>query len=216
MIKVLVIDDHPLFRMGLSALIAAERELEAVGEGASALEAIELAERFQPDVILLDVRLRASSGIEACREIRSRRPHSRVLMLTSYEDEEALIASVLAGASGYLLKDAEPQQLVDAIHTVARGESTLDPATTRTLLAWLRREHTASGPDPLASLSAQERNILPLIAEGKTNREIAAALSLSENTVKTYISDVLQKLQATRRSELAAFVARLMRAERLY
>jgi DNA-binding NarL/FixJ family response regulator len=134
-------------------------------------------------------------------------------MLTSFENEEALIASLLAGASGYLLKDAEPQQLIDAIRVVARGGSTLDPATTRTLLKWMRRAHTTSGPDPLAGLSAQERNILPLIAEGKTNREIAAALLLSENTVKTYISNVLQKLQVTRRSELAAFVARLGRAE---
>jgi two-component system response regulator DevR len=120
-----------------------------------------------------------------------------------------VITSLLAGASGYLLKDSEPAQLIEAIETLARGGSLLDQSTTATLLAWMRREDTTTGADPLASLSAQERNILPLIAEGKINREIAATLSLSEHTVKTYVSNILQKLQLTRRSELAAFIARL-------
>jgi DNA-binding NarL/FixJ family response regulator len=135
-------------------------------------------------------------------------------MLTSFVDEEALIASLLAGAAGYVIKDSGPNKLIEAIEIVASGGSTLDTTSTRALLAWMRREHTPAGPDPLACLSLQQRNILPLIADGHTNREIATALSLSEHTVKTYISDILQKLQVTRRSELAAFVARLTSTSR--
>jgi DNA-binding NarL/FixJ family response regulator len=137
---------------------------------------------------------------------------SRILMLTSFPDEEALIASLLAGASGYLLKDSDPTQLIDAISTLSRGGSLLDPTTTQTLLEWMRREGSMS--DPPDGLSAHERKILPLIAEGKINRDIAAALSLSEHTVKTYVSNILRKLQLTRRSELAAFITRIQQSGR--
>jgi DNA-binding NarL/FixJ family response regulator len=206
--RVLLVDDHPVFRLGLAALLRTVPELEVVGEGETTQAAVELADRLEPDVVLMDVRLRTGSGVEACREIRSHRPETRILMLTSFSDEEAVITSLLAGASGYLLKDSEPARLIEAIDTLARGGSLLDQSTTSTLLAWMRREDT-SGADPLAGLSVQERNILPLIAEGKINREIAVILSLSEHTVKTYVSNILQKLQLTRRSELAAFIARL-------
>ena len=209
MIRLLLVDDHPVFRMGLATLIKTVPEMEVVGEAATPDEAVDLAERLQPDVVLMDVRLRAGSGVQACREIRSRRPATSVLMLTSFSDEEAVIASLLAGASGYLIKDDEPERLIQAIETVAKGGSLLDPTAIDTLLAWIRRERTIPGADPLANLSVQERRILPLIAEGKINREIAASLSLSEHTVKTYISNILQKLQLTRRAELAAFIARL-------
>jgi DNA-binding NarL/FixJ family response regulator len=212
--RVLLVDDHPVFRLGLAALLHTVPDLELVGEGETAQEAVELAERLEPDVVLMDVRLRAGTGVEACREIRSRRPATRILMLTSFSEEEAVITSLLAGASGYLLKDSEPAQLIEAIETLARGGTLLDQSTTATLLAWMRREDTTTGADPLATLSAQERNILPLIAEGKINREIAATLSLSEHTVKTYVSNILQKLQLTRRSELAAFIARLQQPGR--
>lgn len=207
--RLLVIDDHPVFRFGLASLIQTVPSLEVVGEGVTSRDAVELAERLLPDVVLMDVRLRIGNGIEACREIRSRSPQIQVLMLSSYSDESAVIGSLLAGASGYVGKDTEPSRLIEAIEAVARGESLLDTSATRALLGWLRRSESSDPSDPLAGLTQQERNILPLIAEGKMNREIASALSLSEHTVKTYISNVLQKLQMTRRSELAAFVTRL-------
>jgi two-component system, NarL family, response regulator DevR len=207
--RLLVVDDHPVFRFGLTSLVRTLPDLEVVGEATSLHEAVELAERLRPDVVLMDVRLRVGSGIEACREIRSRQPQIQVLMLSSFSDESAVVSSLLAGAAGYVVKDAEPSKLIDAIETVARGESLLDPSATRALLGWLRRSENGDPGDPLAGLTVQERNILPLIAEGKMNREIANALALSEHTVKTYISNVLQKLQMTRRSELAAFVTRL-------
>jgi two-component system, NarL family, response regulator DevR len=189
-------------------------DVEVVGEAESTTEAVELADRLVPDVVLMDVRLRSGSGVEACREIRARQPHARILMLTSFPHEEALVTSLLAGASGYLLKDSEPTQLVEAITTLSTGGSLLDPTTTQTLLDWMRREGAATGPDPLAGLSAHERKILPLIAEGKINRDIAAALSLSEHTVKTYVSNILRKPQLTRRSELAAFITRIPKSGR--
>jgi DNA-binding NarL/FixJ family response regulator len=208
-IRLLVVDDHPVFRFGLTSLLRTVPDMEVVGEGVAAEEVVALAERSLPDVILMDVRLRAGSGIEACREVRSRRPETRVLMLSSFSDEASVVAALFAGASGYLVKDTEPAKLIEAIETVAHGGSLLDSPATETLLAWMRRSETQVTGDPLAGLTAQERRILPLIAAGKMNREIASALSLSEHTVKTYISNVLQKLQMTRRSELAAFVSRL-------
>jgi two-component system response regulator DevR len=207
--RLLVVDDHPVFRFGLTALIRTVPGLQVIGEGESTREAVDLSVRLVPDVVLMDVRLRAGNGIEACREIRAHQPKIQVLMLSSFSDESAVISALLAGAAGYVTKDAEPERLIEAIETVARGESLLDPAATRALVGWLRRSECTDPGDPLAGLTVQERNILPLIAEGKMNREIAACLSLSEHTVKTYISNVLQKLQMTRRSELAAFVTRL-------
>ena len=211
-IRVLLADDHPVLRLGMAALLATVPNMQLTGETETAGETIERGIALKPDVIVMDVRLRDGSGIEACREIRSANPNTRVLMLTSFPDQEAVIASLLAGAAGYILKQTDPQQLIEAIETVANGGSLLDPAATSAVLEWMRRGEPTPADDPLAGLSVQYRNILPLIAEGKTNREIGAALSLSESTVKTYVSNILQKLQLTRRTELAAFVTRLQRA----
>lgn len=206
-VKLLLVDDHAVVRLGLKALFETVGSCVVVGEAATAAEAIDEARRCQPDVVLMDVRLADGNGIEVCREIRSERPETRVIMLTSYADEEAIVASVTAGASGYVLKATDPDRLIEAVEIVARGGALLDPQVTLTVLERLRRLATHPHDDPLLALSEQERNILPLVAQGKTNREIAAALSLSEHTIKTYLSNILKKLGLSRRAEAAAFIA---------
>jgi DNA-binding NarL/FixJ family response regulator len=212
-VKLLVADDHAVVRLGLKALFETVGHYVVVGEAATAAEAVEAARRRAPDVVLMDVRLADGSGIEACREIRSQRPETRVVMLTSYPDEEAVLASVTAGASGYVLKASDPDRLVEAVQVVARGGSLLDPHVTEGILERLRRQPTHAD-DPLHGLSEQERNILPLLAEGKTNREIAADLCLSEHTIKSYVSNILKKLDLSRRAEAAAFIAARQPLER--
>ena len=206
--RLLLVDDHAVVRLGLRSLFRTVPRFCVVGEAGSGAEAVAEARRCQPDVVVMDVRLPDSSGAEACREIRSERPNTRVVMLTSYHDEAAVLDSILAGAAGYVLKQTDPERVIEAVETAARGESLIDPAVTQTVLTRLRKLAGQVQDDPLAGLGEQQRKILPLIAEGKTNREIAAELSLSEHTVKTYISRVLQKLHLTRRAELAAFTAR--------
>ena len=205
--KLLLVDDHQVVRLGLRALFATVAQVVVVGEAGTVAAALAEAHRCQPDVVLLDVRLPDGSGVEACREIRSRRPETQVVMLTSYADDDAVVASILAGAAGYLLKQAEPARLIEAVVIVARGGSLLDPHVTQAVLARMRQLATQPQADPLAQLTEQERSILPLIAQGKTNRQIATALCLSEHTVKTYVSNILQKLQLARRAEAAAFMA---------
>jgi DNA-binding NarL/FixJ family response regulator len=158
---------------------------------------------------MMDVRLPDGSGIEACREIREERPETRVVMLTSYPDEDAVLSAIVAGASGYLLKQVRARDLIAAIEAVARGESLLDPAVTGRVLERVRRIATGDQPDELAQLTAQERRILGLVAEGKTNKEIAAEVFLSDKTVKNYVSSILAKLHLERRAQAAAFVAKL-------
>ena len=208
-VKLMLVDDHRVVRMGLSSLFSTLNQFSMVGEAGSVAEAIAEARRCRPDVILMDVRLPDGSGVDACREIKSDLPDTRVLMLTSYADDEAVIASIISGASGYFLKQSDPDGLVDAVETVARGGSLIDPAVTRAVVGWMQQQGqrpTTSGP--MDGLGEQERKILPLIAAGKTNREIASELFLSEHTVKTYVSNILRKLNLTRRSEAAAFIAR--------
>ncbi len=207
-IRILVVDDHEVVRLGLKTLFRTVPGCEIVGEAGTVSEAIAAAEQSRPDVVLMDVRLPDGSGVEACREIRSARPETRVIMLTSFADEAAVVASITAGAAGYLLKQADLDRLVEAVHVVARGGSLLDPSVTATVLSWLQRVGRRPMDDPLAGLSEQERKVLPLMVEGKTNREIGQALCLSEHTVKTYVSNILQKLHLARRGEAAAYLAR--------
>jgi len=205
--KVVLVDDHEVVRQGLKALIDAQDDLDVVGEAGDVDNAIRQVGYHSPDVVVMDVRLPDGTGVEACREIRSRWPEVNVLMLTSYADEEALVSSIMAGASGYVLKRIDSGDLVDAVRRVGKGESLLDPNLTDRLFARIRGDEP---DDPLlARLSPQERKILDLISEGKTNRQIAESLFLAEKTVKNYVSNLLSKLEMSRRSEAAAYAARL-------
>lgn len=180
-----------------------------VGEAASAEAAVAAVERAHPQVVVMDVQLSDRTGIEATRDIRAAHPEVRVIMLTAFADDEAVYASLVAGASGYVLKRTRADDLVAAIRTVCRGESLLDPAVTETVLEHLRRGGSggAADEDRLARLSPQEDRVLDLVADGKTNREIARLITLSEKTVKNYVSDILAKLEVARRAEAAAYLA---------
>ena len=205
----LVVDDHEVVRQGLVAVLDRRPEFQVVAEAGTVAESIEMAKRFQPDLVVMDVRLPDGSGIEACREIRAEFPATRVVMLTSYPDEEAVIAAIVAGASGYLLKQVRARDLVAALEAVGRGESLLDPAVTGKVLERMRRIATSDEADELGALTQQERKILALVAEGKTNKEIAAEVFLSDKTVKNYVSSILAKLNLERRAQAAAYVARI-------
>jgi DNA-binding NarL/FixJ family response regulator len=205
-VRILLVDDHEVVRMGLRSLLERSPGFVVVGEAGTVAEAIEAARRSQPDVIVMDIRLPDGTGVDACREIRAERPETKVIMLTSYADDEAVYGSIIAGASGYLLKQTRGQDLADSIRRVAGGESLLDPAVTNKVLERMRA--LARGEtDELSGLTDQERRILYLIAEGKTNKEIAAEVFLSDKTVKNYVSSILSKLNMRRRSEAAAFIA---------
>lgn len=206
--RILLVDDHEVVRMGLRTLLSTVPGFSVVAEADSVATAVAAAHRWAPDVVIMDVRLPDGSGVEACREIRAERPQTRVIMLTSFADEEAVFASILAGAAGYLLKQARGQALINAVEAVWRGGSLLDPAVTQSVLDRVRRMGQREFDDDLRRLTEQEWRILPLIAEGKTNREIAAALHLSDRTVKSYVSNILTKLNLTRRAEAAAFITR--------
>jgi DNA-binding NarL/FixJ family response regulator len=202
----MIVDDHDVVRQGLRALVQKRPNLAMVAEADSVAMAVSEAARAEPDVIVMDVRLPDGSGIEACREIREARPETRVLMLTSYADDDAVLAAVMAGASGYLLKQTKGAEVIDAAERVAAGESLLDPAVTSRILERVR--DGGKKDDELSLLSEQELKILDLIADGMTNKEIAAEVFLSDKTVKNYVSSILSKLNLHRRSEAAAFIAR--------
>jgi two-component system, NarL family, response regulator DevR len=206
-IRVFLLDDHEIVRRGLKELLEGEEDLVVVGEAGTAAEALSRIPATSPNVAVLDVRLPDGDGVEVCREIRSAHPEINCLMLTSYADDEALFSAILAGAAGYVLKQVRGTDLIDAIRRVANGQSLLDPGVTARVLERLR---TPQAPDEhLASLSDQERRILDLIAEGLTNRQIGERMFLAEKTVKNYVSNVLMKLGMSRRSEAAAYAARL-------
>jgi two-component system, NarL family, response regulator DevR len=211
-IRVFLLDDHELVRRGVRDLLWTEEDLTVVGEASTADEALELIPQTRPDVAVLDVRLgdadRDRSGIEVCREIRSAHPEVACVMLTSFSDDEALFASILSGAAGYILKQIRGRELVEGIRRVGRGESLLDPAVTARVLERLRSPKPAED-DLLAALTPQERHILDNIAQGYTNRQIAEAMFLAEKTVKNYVSNLLTKLGMSRRTEAAVYAARL-------
>jgi two-component system response regulator DevR len=208
-LSLLIVDDHEVVRQGLAALLSRRTEFQVVAEAGTVAEAVAAARKFRPDLVVMDVRLPDGSGIEACREIRAEMPDTRVVMLTSYPDEDAVLSAIIAGASGYLLKQVRARDLVAALETVGRGESLLDPAVTGRVLERIRRIATADQPDELAQLTSQEQKILLLVAEGKTNKEIAADVFLSDKTVKNYVSSILAKLNLERRAQAAAFMARV-------
>jgi two-component system, NarL family, response regulator DevR len=206
-IRIFLLDDHEVVRMGLRDLLDAEPDIEVVGEAATARAALSRVPLLQVNVAVLDVRLPDGDGIEVCRGIRSASPDTACLMLTGYGDDRALLAAIMAGAAGYVMKQAPGPELVDAVRKVASGRSALGPEAAQRVMARLRDRGGAA--DPLASLSSQEKKVLDLVGEGLTNREIAARMFLSEKTVKNYVSSLLTKLGMHRRSQAAALAARI-------
>lgn len=207
--RVFLLDDHEVVRAGLKHLLESAGDIEVVGEASNAASALARIPALKPDVAVLDARLPDGSGIEVCRQIRSSHPEINAIILTSFDDDEALFAAIMAGAAGYVLKQVTGQNLVDAIHHVAAGGSLLDPSVTAKVMERLR-QGAPGEPDELKSLTAQERRILELVAEGLTNRQIGERLFLAEKTVKNYMSNVLSKLGLERRTQAAVFASRLL------
>jgi two-component system, NarL family, response regulator DevR len=206
-LRLLVVDDHEVVRQGLVALLDRRAGFEVVAQAGTVEEATTQARLHRPDIVVMDVRLPDGSGVEACREIRAELPETRVIMLTSFPDDEAVLSAIVAGASGYLLKQIRARDLVAALEAVGRGESLLDPAVTERVLERVRRIASGQANDELSVLTPQEQKILLLVAEGKTNKEIAVDVFLSDKTVKNYVSSILSKLNLERRAQAAAFVA---------
>ncbi|MFC4048443.1 response regulator [Actinomadura syzygii] len=206
-IRVFLMDDHEVVRRGVAALLSAEDDIDIVGEAGTAAEAIARIPAARPDVAVLDVRLPDGDGVTVCREVRSQMPGLACLMLTSFDDEDALFEAVMAGASGYVLKQIHGSDLVGAVRTVATGQSLLDPRSTARMLERIRTRQEKN--DPLKGLTDQERHILELIGEGLTNRQIGERLFLAEKTVKNYISTIFAKLGMSRRTQAAALAAQL-------
>lgn len=204
-IRVLIVDDHAVVRLGLRSLLSHANGFRVVGEAGSMAESMSLVSQTRPDVVLMDVRLPDGSGVEACRRIKHDHPDTRVVMLTSYSDEEAIVGAVMAGASGYLLKQADGERLIQAIRDAAAGESSLDPRAAGTLLSQFRELSAKQAEAELQGLTDRERRMLALIAEGYTNRAIGEVLHLSEKTVRNHVSQLLRKLGFQRRSQAAAW-----------
>jgi DNA-binding NarL/FixJ family response regulator len=204
----MLVDDHEIVRDGIKGMLDTQDDIVVTAQAGSVQEAIDEATRTRPDVVVMDVRLADGSGIEATRQIRADHPETKVLMLTSFADDEALFSSIMAGASGYVLKQVKPGELLRAIRAVGAGDSLLDPGVTTAVLDRLRKGKHLLRDEKLARLSAQEERILTLVADGRTNREIGEELHLAEKTVKNYVSSILSKLEVARRAEAAAYLAR--------
>jgi DNA-binding NarL/FixJ family response regulator len=207
-VSVLIVDDHEFVRVGLRAVLSRQDSISVVGEAANVKDAIAETCRLQPDVVLMDVRFPDGSGADACRAIRDSCPDTRVLFLSSYQDDEAVFAAIYEGAAGYLLKEVNAEGLLRAIHAVAQGQSVLDPAITQPLLARMRLKQGEASESQRTALSTQQQRVLALVAEGKTNKEIGISLELSDKTVKNYIRFIFQKLNVSRRAQAAAFFIR--------
>jgi DNA-binding NarL/FixJ family response regulator len=208
--RLLLVDDHEVVRLGLRTVLSHyhDHAITVVGEAATATDAIRQAEQLKPDVILMDVRLPDGSGVDACRDILALLPNTRVIFLTSYADDDSVLSAVVAGARGYVLKAIDSASLINTIHAVVEGRSILDPAVTGHALGWLRGCATGQQRPGVEQLSPQEERVLALVAEGKTNKEVATSLSLSDKTVKNYLATAFQKLQITRRTQAAALLAK--------
>jgi len=211
-LRIMVVDDHEVVRDGIKALLAEQEGLTIAAEAGGVREAIERAEWARPDVVVMDIRLPDGSGIDTTREIRARLPRTQVLMLTTFADDEALFASIMAGAAGYVLKQVTGGDLVRAIRAVGAGQNLLDPLVTKGVLDRLRKGKHLFEDQRLARLSAQEERILTEVADGKTNRQIGTDLNLAEKTVKNYVSSILLKLEVARRAEAASYLARHTRS----
>jgi two-component system response regulator DevR len=204
-VRLLIVDDHEVVRVGLRTLLSRVETIEVVGEASTAGEAVEQTRALQPDVVLLDVRLGNESGFDACREIQKLEHDVKVLVLTSFADDNVVVEAISAGADGYLLKEVNRDALVSAIEKVASGQSVLDPAVTGRVFGKVQSLMQKPGGNKLSLLSNQERKVLALVAEGKTNKEVAAVMGLSDKTIKNYFSNILDKLEMTRRSQAAAY-----------
>jgi two-component system response regulator DevR len=203
--RIVLVDDHEVVRLGLKALLERHPHFEVVGEAGSAKEALEQVGKLLPYVVLMDIRLPGSSGIEACEEILKNYPDVRVIMLTSYAEDDMLFSAIRAGASGYVLKQIGADDLMRAIEAVGRGEALLDPAVTQRVFQEVRRAVKEEEASAFANLSQQEKHVLLLVSEGRTNREIAKGLFLGEGTVRNYVSSILSKLGVSNRAEAAAY-----------
>lgn len=204
-LRILLVDDHEVVRLGLKSLIERHAGFEVVAEAASQQEAVQKALAIEPDIVVMDIRLAGGSGIEACEEITTQRPSTKIIMLTSYAEDEMLFSAIRAGAVGYVLKQVGGNDVIRAIEAAARGEATLDPTLTQRVFDEMRRSIKQEEATAFSELTSQEMHVLSLIAEGKTNREIAQTLYLSEGTVRNYVSGILSKLQVSNRAEAAAY-----------
>ena len=207
-LRILLVDDHEVVRVGVRALIERQEDMEVIGEASTVREAITQAEQLAPDVVVLDIRLPGGNGLEACRQIKALRPDTRIIVLTSYPDDEVLFDAIGAGADGYVLKQIGSDELIRALQRVGRGQSLLDPSLTDQVFAKMRQVRKQERAHAFADLTAQEMQILAHLAEGETNREIGTALQLSEKTVRNYVSIILSKLGLNSRAQAAAYAAR--------
>ena len=207
-LRILLVDDHEVVRVGVRALIERQEDMEVIGEASTVREAITQAEQLAPDVVVLDIRLPGGNGLEACRQIKALRPDTRIIVLTSYPDDEVLFDAIGAGADGYVLKQIGSDELIRALQRVGRGQSLLDPSLTDQVFAKMRQVRKQERAHAFADLTAQEMQILAHLAEGETNREIGTAVQLSEKTVRNYVSIILSKLGLNSRAQAAAYAAR--------
>jgi len=204
-IRIIIVDDHEIVRIGMRSLLEQYPQYEVVSEAGNAKEAVEQVQTFNPDIVLMDIRLPGKSGIDACEEIKRITPDTKVIMLTSYAEDEMLFSAIKAGASGYVLKQIDSEGLIKSLEAVSRGEASLDPAVTQRVFQEVRKAVKEEEAASFVNLSQQEKMVLKLVSEGKTNREIAQALYLGEGTVRNYVSSILSKLGVSNRAEAAAY-----------